>query len=65
MTSCPLHSSGSVPGVVDTWYVLLERWGTMTFAEVLAPAIELADSGFPLGEGYARNIARSKKLPKY
>lgn len=57
--------SGSVPGVVDTWYILLDRWGTMTFAEVLAPAIELADKGFPLGEGYARNIARNKKLPKY
>src|SRR6185369_11421001 len=29
--------SGTVPGVVDAWYTLLDRWGTMTFAQVLAP----------------------------
>ncbi len=39
--------AGTVPGVVDAWYTLLSRWGTLTFAEVLAPAIELAQSGFP------------------
>ena len=26
---------GTVPGVVDAWYLLLDRWGTMTFAQVL------------------------------
>jgi gamma-glutamyltranspeptidase/glutathione hydrolase len=56
--------SGTVPGVVDAWYVLLDRWGTMSFAEVLAPAIELA-KGFPLGEGLARHIAGSDKLRKH
>ena len=39
--------AGTVPGVVDAWYTLLSRWGTLTFAEVLAPAIELAQKGFP------------------
>lgn len=39
--------AGTVPGVVDAWYTLLSRWGTLTFAEVLAPAIELAQNGFP------------------
>ena len=28
--------SGTVPGVVDAWYTLLDRWGTKTFAELLA-----------------------------
>jgi gamma-glutamyltranspeptidase / glutathione hydrolase len=57
--------SGTVPGVVDAWYVMLDRWGTMTFAEVLAPAIELAENGFPLHERLAASINGSKKLPKY
>ena len=34
--------SGTVPGVVDAWYVMLSRWGTRSLAECLAQAIELA-----------------------
>ncbi|MBI4873041.1 MAG: gamma-glutamyltransferase [Acidobacteria bacterium] len=40
--------SGTVPGVIDAWYILLSRWGTKTFGEVLAPAIDLAERGYPL-----------------
>jgi gamma-glutamyltranspeptidase/glutathione hydrolase len=43
--------AGTVPGVVDAWYILLSRWGTMNFAELLAPAIELAERGVPVGRG--------------
>ena len=57
--------SGTVPGVVDAWYTLLDRWGTMTFAEVLQPAIEVAENGFPLSDRLAGAIASSKKLQKY
>jgi len=57
--------SGTVPGAVDSWYLLLDRWGTMTFAQVLAPAIELAEKGFPLSDGLARGIRESKKLQKF
>jgi gamma-glutamyltranspeptidase / glutathione hydrolase len=57
--------SGGLPGVVDAWYTLLDRWGTMSFAQVLRPAIELAENGFPLGERYAAVIAGSKKILKY
>ena len=56
--------SGTVPGVVDAWYTLLDRWGTMTFAEVLAPAIEMAGNGFVLSERLAASL-KSKKLRKY
>ena len=41
--------AGTVPGVVDAWYILLSRWGTRSFAELLAPAIELAERGVPMG----------------
>jgi gamma-glutamyltranspeptidase / glutathione hydrolase len=57
--------AGGIPGVVDAWYLLLDRWGTMTFAQVLQPAIQLAEEGFPLSERLARAIANSKKIRKY
>src|SRR5262245_8543214 len=57
--------SGTVPGVVDAWYLLLDRWGTMSFAQVLQPAIEIAENGFPIGERMASAIASSSKLKKY
>src|SRR5262245_60703341 len=57
--------SGTVPGVVDAWYLLLDRWGTMSFAQVLQPAIDMAENGFPIGERMAMAIATSKKLKKY
>jgi len=40
--------SWMVPGAVDGWDELLTRFGTMTFAEVLAPAIAYARDGFPV-----------------
>jgi len=57
--------SGGLPGVVDAWYILLDRWGTMSFEQVLKPAIDLAENGFPLSELGASYIAESKKILKY
>ena len=57
--------SGGLPGVVDAWYALLDRWGTMSFAQVLQPAIELAENGFPLSERLARIVAAEEKIHKY
>lgn len=57
--------SGGLPCVVDAWYTLLDRWGTMTFEQVLQPAIELAENGFPLSEYGASYIAGSQKILKY
>jgi len=57
--------SGGIPGVVDAWYILLDRWGTMSFEQVLQPAIDLAENGFPLSEGRARMIASAEKILKY
>ncbi len=57
--------SGGLPGVVDAWYTLLDRWGTMSFAQVLEPAIELAENGFPLSERGASYVAGSQKILKY
>jgi len=57
--------SGGLPGVVDAWYTLLDRWGTMSFEQVLQPAIELAEKGFPLSEASANDIASTTKILKY
>jgi gamma-glutamyltranspeptidase/glutathione hydrolase len=35
-----------VPGAVDGWLALHDRWGRLPLAAVLAPAIELAEEGF-------------------
>lgn len=56
--------SATVPGVVDAWYELLDRWGTMTFEETLRPAIEMARDGFVMNERLAASL-KSKKLLKY
>jgi gamma-glutamyltranspeptidase/glutathione hydrolase len=57
--------SAVVPGVIDCWYLLLDRWGTKTFAEVLQPAIEIAEQGFALTRGLAESMNNTCKLRKY
>ena len=42
--------SATVPGAIDGWAKLLDRFGTMKFKQVLEPAIRDADQGFPLSE---------------
>src|SRR5580765_978864 len=64
----PINDSllaGTVPGCIDAWYVLLDRWGTMSFAEVLKEAIDLAGNGFPAGDSFARAAATTQKIRKY
>jgi gamma-glutamyltranspeptidase / glutathione hydrolase len=40
----------TVPGAFDGWVTLLEKHGTMKLADLLAPAIGYAESGFPVME---------------
>jgi gamma-glutamyltranspeptidase / glutathione hydrolase len=54
--------SATVPGAVDAWYIMLSKWGTKTFAEVLQPAIELAERGVPIG-GRGMMSAALQKYP--
>ncbi|HSB10776.1 MAG TPA: gamma-glutamyltransferase family protein [Blastocatellia bacterium] len=50
----------TVPGVLDAVVTALDRFGTKSLAEVMQPAIELAD-GFPLDELRATYIQRTRK----
>jgi gamma-glutamyltranspeptidase/glutathione hydrolase len=44
-----------VPGAVAGWQALLSKYGTITLAQALAPAIKLADGGFPVSPIIARD----------
>lgn len=40
------------PAAPDAWLSALARWGTMTFEEVVQPALELAQNGRPMDERF-------------
>src|SRR5438876_2909550 len=46
-----------VPGTFETWMLLLRDFGTMSLAEVLAPAVGYAQNGYPLLERANATIA--------
>lgn len=51
MTSMPFRGdlrSVPVPGCVDGWAALHERFGSLRLDDILAPAIDLAEGGFPV-----------------
>ena len=48
-----------VPAVVDTWATAVARYGTLSFSQVLRPAIELAEDGFPVYERLHESLASS------
>jgi len=49
--------SVSVPGAVGAWAEGLRRFGTISFAAALEPAIALATAGLPVSERLAEDIA--------
>ena len=49
--------SFTVPGAVDGYLTLLETYGTKTVAEVLAPAVQYAERGFPMYEYMHRMLS--------
>jgi gamma-glutamyltranspeptidase / glutathione hydrolase len=50
-------ASVTVPGAVSAWAAALERYGTISLAEALAPAIRLADAGWVVTSTLQRDIA--------
>ena len=51
-----------VPGTFETWMLLLRDYGTMTLADVLAPALFYATEGHPLVERASATIASVEQL---
>lgn len=54
--------SATVPGAVDGWQKLLDRFGKKKMGEVLAPAIEIAQNGYPVTEWIALHFAADLDL---
>lgn len=53
--------SAIVPSAVDALLLALQKHGTLSLAEVIQPAIELAE-GFPLDPRFVRTIERSRPI---
>src|SRR6476660_4471654 len=51
----------SVPGAVGGAAYALKQYGTKSLADVLAPAIEIAEQGFPITDSLARGLAGSRE----
>ena len=50
------------PAAADAWLTALERYGTMTFEQVVTPALELAQDGFPLSANVQASLLALKPL---
>lgn len=59
----------SVPGAVDGWFELHDRYGRLPMQTILAPAIEYAREGFPVSEiiafQWALNASACKVWPGF
>lgn len=53
----------SVPGTVDGWFELHKKFGSKPMTDILAPAIDYAEKGFPLTQLIAWYMQRS--VPYY
>jgi gamma-glutamyltranspeptidase/glutathione hydrolase len=50
-----------VPGTVRGWHDALTRYGSMSFKQVLAPAIAVASKGFPISETFHHLTVRNER----
>ena len=57
--------SMSVPGLLRGWVEAHRRYGALTLAQVLEPAIDLADNGFPVTHTLAASIAADTLLCEF
>src|SRR5216117_1029883 len=56
----------SVPGAVGGAAYAVQKYGTKPLADVLAPAVEIAEQGFPITAALAQGLAGSReKLAKF
>ncbi len=52
----------TVPGACAGWFDLVARHGTLPMAKILAPAIRLAEEGFPVGDWTAHGWSGGLRL---
>lgn len=60
------HLAAGVPGSVDGMATAHQRFGSMSWKELIQPSIELARNGFPLTEKEAKKLNRAQeRFTKY
>ncbi len=52
----------TVPGCVDAWWRLHQRFGRLPFQSLLDDAVRYADEGFPVSAEFERSIERSAAI---
>ena len=57
--------SVSVPGLLDGWLNAHQKHGSLSLAEIFAPAIDLAENGFPVTHLLAGDIAADPLLCQF
>ena len=50
------------PAAADAWLTALKHYGTMTFEQVVTPALELAEQGFPIPATLHQALARTAEM---
>jgi len=50
-----------VPGTLATWTMALNRYGTLTLADALQPAIALAEAGFTVDETFVAQVEQNQE----
>ncbi|QJD86653.1 gamma-glutamyltransferase [Cohnella herbarum] len=65
LTSIPLRgilSAVTVPGMVDAWWEVWSGNGKLTWEQILEPAVEYAEKGFPISRNLREWICRDERL---
>src|SRR5215469_7760235 len=52
----------TVPGAVDTWFALHERFGSMDMSRLVASGVALARDGAPIARSLARGLFEEREL---
>jgi gamma-glutamyltranspeptidase/glutathione hydrolase len=58
------HLAVGIPGTVKGFELAMEKYGTMPWADVIQPALELAENGFKLNKRMAESFNRLNKYFK-
>lgn len=60
--STDTHLASGVPGTVDGMITAHSKYGKLAFKDVIQPAIDLAEKGFKITEGQARDLNSNRRL---
>lgn len=56
------ESAITVPGMIDAWWSVWSRYGKLPWADLLAPAIDYAEKGFPVSRHLEEWIKKDEQL---